>query len=51
MDIFAYADSINWAADYYDMHTGYIYGITKTNDHNTIPVYRDGQLIGYVNRD
>ena len=27
MDIYEYADSINYDADYYDFHTGYIYKI------------------------
>lgn len=25
MDIYAYAESIDYAADYYDHHTGYIF--------------------------
>jgi hypothetical protein len=29
MDIYAYAESINWSADYMDMHTGYIYKIEE----------------------
>lgn len=29
MDIYEYAESINWAADYLDMHTGYIYKIPE----------------------
>ena len=27
MDIYGYANSINYGADYYDFHTGYIYKI------------------------
>lgn len=29
MDIFKYAESIDFGADYYDWHTGYIYGIQE----------------------
>ncbi len=29
MDIYNYAESIDYMADYYDMHTGYIYGIQE----------------------
>lgn len=29
MDIYAYAESINWGADYLDMHTGYRYAIQE----------------------
>lgn len=50
MDIFEYARSINFMADYLDMHTGYIYKLTEY-DPNTmpgIPVYEDGKLIGYA---
>ena len=52
MDIFKYADSIQWMADYYDHHTGYIYAITESKDTNRdrIKVYSDGVLIGFVNR-
>lgn len=41
MDIFEYARSINWAADYMDHHTGYIYMLTKASTYNyeKIPVY------------
>lgn len=50
MDIFKYADSIGWAADYMDMHTGLIYAITRAytdeNGKKVIPVYEDGILIG-----
>ena len=51
MDIFKYADSINWMADYFDYHTGYIYAITEATDTNRIPVYENGVLIGFVNRE
>ena len=50
MDIFKYADSIGWAADYMDMHTGLIYAITRAytdeNGKKVIPVYENGILIG-----
>ena len=29
MDIYAYAESIDYGADYLDMHTGYIYHIQE----------------------
>lgn len=53
MDIFKYADSIHWMADYYDWHTGYIYAISeaKDTDRNHIKVYENGVLIGYVHRE
>ena len=55
MDIFAYADSINWLADYYDFHTGYTYAITRawTNEEGkkVIPVYDGNSLIGVTTRD
>lgn len=53
MDIFKYADSIHWMADYYDWHTGYIYAIreAKDTDRNHIKVYENGILIGYVHRE
>lgn len=57
MDIFAYADSINWLADYYDFHTGYIYGIqeAKESNRNKMNVYElvDNQkvFIGVVRRE
>lgn len=50
MDIFNYADSIGWMADYMDMHTGLVYAITKAytdeNGKKVIPVYENGILIG-----
>ena len=55
MDIFAYANSINWLADYYDHHTGYIYGITNAwtneNGKKVIPVYIDKSMIGTVTEE
>lgn len=56
MDIFSYADSINWLADYYDFNTGYIYGIQEAaNNRNEMNVYEliDNQkvLIGVVRRE
>ena len=55
MDIYKYAESINWNADYYDMHTGYIYGIQEAGRmrkffgiETPISVYDNGVLIGYV---
>ena len=51
MDIFEYADSINWAADYLDMHTGYIYLISCAPDRDTIYVKdSDGNMIGVCHR-
>ena len=57
MDIYAYAESINWGADYYDMHTGLIYGIQEVGRAKKlfgidlpIPVYENGVKIGYVER-
>ena len=40
MDIYKYADEINWAADYMDNYTGKIYAITEAKDFDgRIPVY------------
>ena len=50
MDIFAYADSIDWMADYYDFHTGYTYAIQSAPDRNTIFVYNGKECIGKVTR-
>lgn len=51
MDIFKYADSIGWMADYMDLTTGYIYAITEAENHDRIPVYDNSYLIGFVNRE
>ena len=50
MDIYAYAESIDYAADYMDMHTGYIYGIVEYHKNNLpqIPIYDNGRLIGFA---
>ncbi len=57
MDIYAYAESINWNADYYDWQTGYTYGIQKAGRARKffgyempIPVYKNGELIGYAEK-
>ena len=57
MDIYAYAESINWNADYYDWHTGYTYGIQEVGRLKKffgidaqIPVYDNGELIGYAKK-
>lgn len=53
MDIYAYAESIDWLADYYDFHTGLTYAITeykKNPDLPGIPVYEGGNLQGYAKR-
>lgn len=54
MDIYKYAESVNWNADYYDMKTGYIYGIQEAGRARKffgielpIKVYNsDGEYIG-----
>lgn len=55
MDIYAYAKEINYSADYYDFHTGLIYGITEYGrclkfglPTKGIPVYENGTLISYA---
>jgi hypothetical protein len=49
MDIYKYAESINYAADYYDMKTGRIFKITEAKFHDgNIPVYEDGVCIGFA---
>ena len=40
MDIYKYAESIFYAADYLDHTSGHIYGITEAKDNDgKIPVY------------
>ena len=55
MDIFKYAEeTLHWAADYYDFHTGYTYGVVdgkRLYDKKSIPVYEDGTLIGFVHNE
>lgn len=53
MDIYEYAESIDYAADYYDFHTGYIYkiqeyGLVKDDPEARIRVVdsSDGSCIG-----
>lgn len=51
MDIYEFAEDLNYGADYYDTHTGYIYKCTEyTEDMPGIPVYKDGTFIGYAKR-
>lgn len=49
MDIFEFAKSVNWNADYYDYHTGYIYMITEasTYENKKIPAY-DSNTCEYI---
>ena len=58
MDIYAYGESINFLADYYDHHTGLIYALTEyrtMSEHDKeklgIPVYENGSLIGYAKKE
>ena len=50
MDIYEYAESINYAADYLDQHTGYIYHIRdyKRLGLPQIPISDNGKIIGYA---
>ena len=58
MDIYKYAEETNYEADYYDMHTGYIYGVAEYNRARRlglqplpIKVYdQNGFLIGTAKR-
>lgn len=52
MNIFEYADDINWMADYMDMTTGNVYKISAVRDmKDHIPVYDfEGNYIGDVDR-
>lgn len=58
MDIYKYAEDLNYAADYMDMSTGYIYLIKQYGEciKNGLPtqgievVDQDGKLIGYAKR-
>lgn len=56
MDIFEYAESINWSADYLDNHTGYIYKITEGStiyNKEKIPVVDSmtGEFIGLATKN
>lgn len=57
MDIFSYAESIDWGADYYDMHTGYVYAIQEAKREagnktpTSIKVYNGSTCIGVVNKN
>lgn len=56
MDIYKYAESVNWNADYYEMKTGYTYGIQEAGRARKffgveapIKIYNsEGQYIGDV---
>ena len=57
MDIFKYAEEINYGADYYDMATGYIYHIVEAGKKRKlfgidtdIRVSENGVTIGYARR-
>ena len=51
MDIYKYAEEMNYAVDYYDMNSGRIYKITEAKDHDgKIPVIQDDQFIGFAKR-
>ena len=58
MDIYEYAESINWEADYYDFNTGYIYCIQEAGKMRKLfgiesdirVVNSDGILIGYAKK-
>lgn len=58
MDIYSYAESINWSADYIDMRTGRIYKIQEAGnmkkffgiENPPIKVFQDGKFIGYASR-
>jgi len=52
MDIFKWADDMNWLADYYDHHTGYVYHIQHASSRDEIFVTDiDNRLIGKVTRN
>ncbi len=56
MDIYEYGKSINFNADYYDMHSGYIYKLQEFKKVKDDPKARirvtdtEGNTIGYANR-
>ena len=58
MDIYAYAESIDYMADYYDWNTGYTYHITDYGralkfglPTNGIAVSENGKVIGYARKN
>lgn len=55
MDIYKYAEQIGYSADYYDMHTGYIYHIKEAGNarklfgiDSKIRISENGVTIGYA---
>ena len=51
MDIYKYAESMDYMVDYYDMNSGKIYRITEAkNNDGKIPVEVDGKIIGFAQR-
>lgn len=57
MEIYSYAKSINYGADYFDFHTGCTYHIQEYGNaiKNGLPtegirVSRDGETIGYAQK-
>ena len=52
MDIYKYAEKINYGADYLDMHTGLMYLITRAKEYDgKIPVEdENGEIIGFAKR-
>ena len=58
MDIIEYAKKIDWGADYYDPHTGYIYHLIEVGRawkffHMRLPitVTCDGHIVGHISTD
>lgn len=56
MDIYEYGENINFNADYYDMHSGYIYKLQEFKKVKDDPKARirvtdaEGNTVGYANR-
>ena len=56
MDIYEYGENINFNADYYDMHSGYIYKLQEFKKVKDDPEARirvtdaEGNTVGYANR-
>ena len=53
MDIFKWAEDNDWAADYYEPYSGRIYACTEyklDSELPGIPVYEDGELIGFAKK-
>ena len=51
MDIYEYAESINYAVDYIDSQANRIFKITEAKEHGgKIPIIQDDMFMGFAKR-